>query len=145
MNNVKAVVSGFMEHVRSGRAPYLAEMYMAEKVLAHQVISGNEHDIVRTPDEYAKHIEEFLYYFGQFQLHVEEMLVQEDKVYVRWRQVGVHKQTLMGFPATNLPLVTLGSAVYRVEGDRICEYWIQQESQGLLSQLKNNAETWQNV
>lgn len=145
MSHVKSVVSGFIENVRSGRSPRSAAVYMADEVVAHQIISGNESEIIRTPSQYAEHIEEFLTCFGEFQLHLEEMLVDNDKVYVRWRQVGVHKSPIWDFQATNLPLVTFGSAVYRVADGKICEYWIQQENQGLLTQLKSNAETWHNI
>ncbi|HDX8379922.1 TPA: ester cyclase [Aeromonas salmonicida] len=67
---------------------------------------------------------------------IEEFLAQGEKVYVRWRQEGRHLGNILGYEPTGLTLSTVGSAVYRVSGKKIVEYWIQQENQGLHNQLE---------
>lgn len=131
------VVRQFIERVRSGLDPEAAHELMAPVVQAHQVISGAPSSVERSPANYAEHIREFLDVFGQYQLHIEEFLSSEHKVYVRWRQVGCHVGTILGYAPTGRELVTVGSAVYRVESGRIVEYWIQQENSGLEAQLKD--------
>jgi predicted ester cyclase len=132
------VVKDFILHVRSGNAPETALNYMSATVIAHQVISGAEHIIQRTPQDYSEHIHEFLACYGQYQLQIEELIAQDNKVYVRWQQVGTHQGEISGYAPTGLPLTTVGSAVYLVNDGLITEYWIQQENQGLLAQLRNN-------
>ena len=138
--NTAQVVEEFILSVRSGKNPEAASMYMAELVLAHQIISGETSVVERTPENYAEHVREFLECFGPFELTIDEFLIQNDKVYVRWTQRGHHLGMIEGFQPTGKPLHVVGSAVYRVENQRIVEYCIQQENHGLLSQLQQQQD-----
>ncbi|EMN6212293.1 ester cyclase [Vibrio vulnificus] len=138
--SVEEVVRGFIEQVRSGKNPSSVHQYLAPVVVAHQIVSGVSEAIERTPENYRVHVEEFLEAYGNFELSIEEFLVQGQKVYVRWRQNGRHEGTIFGYEPTGLKLSTVGSAVYRVSESRIVEYWIQQENQGLREQLEANLE-----
>jgi len=130
------IVRGFIDEVRSGRDPDAAVRYFAPRVAAHQMIAEGGATIYRTPAEYAAHVREFLTLFGRFDLKVEELIAQGDKVYVRWRQRGRHVGSLGGETPTGAPLVEVSSAIYRVEGGRIVEYWIQTDRKGLEVQLE---------
>ncbi|MFQ2100577.1 ester cyclase [Aeromonas sanarellii] len=134
--SVEEVVRGFIDHVRSGKNPELAIQYLSPVVVAHQIVSGVSKAIERTPDNYRLHIEEFLEAYGDYELFIEEFLVQGEKAYVRWRQEGRHLGNILGYEPTGLTLSTVGSAVYRVSENKIVEYWIQQENQGLHNQLE---------
>ncbi|MDM5063062.1 ester cyclase [Aeromonas salmonicida] len=134
--SVEEVVRGFIEHVRSGKNPELAVQYLAPIVVAHQIISGVSEAIERTPGNYRLHVEEFLEAYGDYELFIEEILAQGQKVYVRWRQEGRYLGNILGYEPTGLTLSTVGSAVYQVSGNKIVEYWIQQENQGLHNQLE---------
>lgn len=129
------VVRGFLRDVRSGADPGAAGRYFAPQVAAHQVTSEAEATILRSPDDYAGHVREFLATFGRFSLQIEELLAQGDRVYVRWRQVGQHLASINGEAPTGCPLTELTAAVYRVESGRIVEYWIQSDRKGLELQL----------
>ncbi len=129
------VVQGFLDHVRSGDDPDAASRYFAPAVKAHQVTSEGETTVVRTPAEYAAHVREFIALFGRYQFKVVETLAQGDRVYVRWRQTGRHLGSFDGEQPTGRPLTDISSAVYRVEGGRIVEYWIQTDRKGLEVQL----------
>ncbi|HEY8099345.1 MAG TPA: ester cyclase [Burkholderiaceae bacterium] len=131
------VVRQFIERVRSGREPRASAELMAPNILSHQIVSGKAKVIERTPANYQEHIEEFLAAYGQYDLTIEEFLSDGDKVYVRWRQTGRHLGEILGYAPTGLPLVWVGSAVYKVLDGKIVEYWIQQENKGLLEQLRN--------
>ena len=133
------VVRGFIRDVRSGERPELAERYMASQVAAHQVTAEADVTIVRTPAEYAEHVRDFRRVFGRFELQVEELLADGDRVYVRWRQTGRHLASINGERPTGKRLSEIGSAVYRVSGDQIVEYWIQTDRKGLELQLVHNS------
>ena len=135
-------VRGFMADVRSGRNPDAIERYFAPCVSAHHMTSEGETTVGRTPADYAAHVREFLAVFGRFDFEVEELIAQDDRVYVRWRQQGRHLASLDGEKPTGARLVEVSSAVYRVEGGRIVEYWIQTDRKGLEIQLeKARSET----
>ena len=66
---------------------------------------------------------------------IEELIAAGDRVFVRWRQTGRHLGSIDGETPSGCPLVELTSAVYRVKGGRIVEYWIQMDRKGLELQL----------
>ncbi|UOK64391.1 ester cyclase [Paenibacillus sp. OVF10] len=132
------IVRTFFEEVRSGRNPDYASNVMAEQVLAHQVISEDEVTVTRTPSDYADHVREMIEAYGEFSLEILELLTQGDKVYVRWRQTGTHIDEVDGYSPTNLPVIEIASAVYRVENEQIAEYWIQIDRLGIERQLERN-------
>ncbi|MGN7360670.1 ester cyclase [Paenibacillus sp. SAF-054] len=132
------IVRTFFEEVRSGRDPEHAGLWMADEVHAHQMVSEAEETVIRTPQQYADHVREMVEAYGQFSLEVQECIAQEDKVFIRWKQVGSHVGEVGGFAPTGLPLIEIASAVYRIEAGKIAEYWIQIDRAGVQSQLESN-------
>ncbi|GAA1120551.1 ester cyclase [Kribbella jejuensis] len=135
MPSSKELVRTFLLEVRSGRHPEYAERFLAETVLAHQVQAEDPVTLKRSPREYAEHVEEMKALFGAFELEIEELLAEDDRVYARWTQRGQHQGTIDGRPPTGKALTQLTSAVYRVTAGRITEYWIQIDRTGLTTQL----------
>ena len=114
-----AVVLRFLAEVRLTGDEEAARRLMAARVPAHQVISERDETVVRTPAEYAAHARDLLAATGDASFEVTELLADADRVYVRW---------LLSRPASwhhGSALREVGSAVYRVEGGRLAEYWIQ--------------------
>ncbi|MDT0125400.1 ester cyclase [Paenibacillus sp. RRE4] len=132
------VVRTFFEEVRSGRNPDYANQVMAEQVLAHQVVSEEDITVNRTPADYAAHVREMIEAYGSFTLEIQEMIAQGNKVYVRWKQSGVHTGQVDHYSPTGLPVIEIASAVYRVEEGKIVEYWIQIDRLGIEKQLERN-------
>ena len=135
--SAEELVRAFFAVVRSGCEPDRAGEFFAPVVLAHQVRSAADETVPRTPAGYAEHVREMLAQFGAFELTLDEVLAAGEKVYVRWTQTGAHMGAIDGVAPTGRPLTTVASAVYRVQGDRIAEYWIQQEEAGLAAQLRS--------
>ncbi|UOQ56303.1 ester cyclase [Leucobacter allii] len=135
IRSTEATIRGFLEHVRSGRAPERAADFLAPVVLAHQVAAGTREVVERSPADYTAHVEEMLEMFGAFDFAVEELLVDGDRGYARWVQRGHHIGVIAGHAPTGRPIETIGSAVYRIADGRIAEYWIQLDAAGLAAQL----------
>src|SRR4051794_19111504 len=129
------VVRGFLTDVRSGRDPDAAARYFAAKVIAHQVQSEDEVAVMRTPQDYAAHVREFLATYGEFTFQIDALVAQNDLAFVRWRQLGHHLASIDGERPTGAPLLELTSAVYRVADGKIVEYWIQTDRKGMDIQL----------
>ncbi|MCD5001830.1 ester cyclase [Enterococcus saccharolyticus] len=136
----ETIIRRFFADVRSGKKPDKAHQYMAEKVLAHQVIAEEEQTIYRTPEDYATHVKEMVAAYGHFSLDIQELLASENKVYVRWRQTGTHIGEVDGYQPTKRPIIEIASAVYKLENDKIIEYWIQIDRLGIQKQLERNQE-----
>ena len=132
----REVVQQFLSTARVSGDAADAEHVLAPLVQCHQVVSGDEVTITRTPHDYAEHVRDMRRAFGPFTFSIEEMLMDGDRVYVRWRQRGHHLGDIDGHPPTGLPVVEVGSAVYRVARGRIEEYWVQVDRAGLVAQLE---------
>ena len=134
----KETVKQFLETVRSAKAPEKAGIFMADTVLAHQMNAEEPTTIKRTPQDYSEHVKDFLLMYGHFTFEITELLSEGDKVYVRWIQVGTHLTEIDGYAATGKPLTEIASAVYRLENNKIVEYWIQIDRLGFEKQLQRN-------
>lgn len=132
------IIKSFFEVVRSGNKPEQAETFMAKEVKAHQMNSESMVTIVRSPKNYAEHIKEMLDIWGNFKIEIQELLSQNQKVYVRWKQIGMHIVEYEGYPPTNKEVIEIGSAVYQLEKQKIVEYWIQVDRLGVIEQIKRN-------
>lgn len=139
MSTPKSIVEGFLKEVRSGKNPDAAKDFMADTVSAHQVLAEGEVTVKRTPENYAAHIKDFKKLFGDFSFEILELIAEDSRVYVRWKQTGKHLNELDGYAATHLPLIEITSVVYKVVDDKITEYWLQTDRMGFDVQLKNNA------
>ena len=116
--NAAEIVQNFLLEVRSGKNPQAAPMYMADVVQAHQVTSEDPLTISRTPHQYTEHVLGMKAEYGEFDFEIEELLSEGNKVYARWNQRGAG-------------LLQLTSCVYRIENEKIVEYWIQIDRLGL--------------
>lgn len=126
MQSAKELVFQFLTQVRSGKSPDSAQEFMAPVVRAHQVISEAEQVIERTPAEYAEHVREMIEAYGHFDFEIDELIAEGDKVYARWTQFG-----------NGVRQVT--SCVYRVDQNKIVEYWIQIDRLGLQLQTTSDS------
>jgi len=131
-------VREFLEIVRSGKAPERSAEFMEDTVIANQMNSERYEVIKRTPQNYADHVRDFLATYGAYQFEITELIAGNDKVYVRWKQTGKHLTEIDGFKPTGLPVIEIGSAVYRLTDGKITEYWIQLDRKGLELQLQQN-------
>ncbi|OWY37815.1 polyketide cyclase [Xenophilus sp. AP218F] len=132
----REVVAGFLRDVRSGRDPEAAHRYLAKRVTAHQLESEHPRALPRDPADYAEHVREFRKLFGDFDLRIDELLVDGDKAYARWTQFGRHLGDIDGHAPTGRSLALIDSACYRVADGKIVEYWIQADRWGLQAQLQ---------
>lgn len=132
------VVRAFLQIVRSGKEPERASEFMADTVIANQMNAENEEVIKRIPANYTEHIHEFLTRYGNYSFELTELIANDKKVYVRWKQSGIHMADIDQHQASGLPLTEIGSAVYRIERGKIAEYWVQLDRQGLDLQLQKN-------
>lgn len=64
--------------------------------------------------------------YGKSKLSIETILSENNKVYVRWRQIGM---------VNNIPITEISRAVYLIKDTKISEYWIQIDRKGIEEQL----------
>jgi predicted ester cyclase len=109
-----------------------------------QVLSGQ----AKTPElvarfvadaSLAEHIRQVEAAFPAYEFVAEQLVAERDLVAVRATFQGVHQATFAGIPATGRAVSAALMIIYRIEGDRIVEHWMQFDSAALLAQLSDAA------
>ena len=105
-----------------------------------EALSGKD----KTPevvDEYVvdeglkQHIAVFEAGFPRYWLKAEDMLIEGDKVAVRATFGGTHTGDLMGIPPTGKEIKGEGILIYRIENEKIVEFWPAFDQLTIMQQL----------
>ncbi|GAA4861992.1 ester cyclase [Saccharopolyspora rosea] len=73
--------------------------------------------------------------FPDLRTSIDDMLVDGDRVAVRWHSLGTHTGEFLGVPPTGRPVRVSGATFSRFDGDRIVEEWVTWDPRQLLSAL----------
>lgn len=82
-----------------------------------------------------QHIAGFEAGFPHYELKVEDLFGEEDKVAVRFIFHGVQKGEFMGIPATHKEVNVPGIILYRIAEGKIVDHWMQVDAMMLMQQL----------
>ncbi len=82
-----------------------------------------------------QHVELFEKGFPQYRLVAEDIIEQNDKLAVRALFMGTHRGDFNGIPATGKEVTLPFMIIYRFEGGKIAEHWLETNHLALLSQL----------
>lgn len=63
-------------------------------------------------------------------------IAEEDKVVARITGYGTHEGEILSIPATHKPIQGSGIVVWRIKRGKIVEHWAQQDTMGLMQQLR---------
>ena|SRR5437763_16508100 len=87
----------------------------------------------------AEHIRQVEAAFPGYELIAEQVIAEGNLVAVRGTFQGVHRATFAGILATGRAVSAALMIIYRIEGDRIAEHWMQFDSPALMAQLQTAA------
>lgn len=87
------------------------------------------------PEGPRRFMEQWLAAFPDVQMRIDDLLVDGDRVAVRWSMRARHLGPWDGFPATGREVRAGGINLYRVREGRICELWSSFDREGLRRQI----------
>jgi predicted ester cyclase len=96
---------------------------------------------VADADEALKqHIAEAEAAFPNYELVADDLIVEGEKVVLRFTLRGTHRGNFMGIPATGRQVNVPGIIIYRLDKDKnneakIVEHWMQIDSMAMMQQL----------
>ena len=96
--------------------------------------SGTGEDI-RGLKDYKQSISELYTAFPDIHFTLHDMVVEGNKVAVRFTFSGTHKGEFMGIPPTNKKMTTSGIYIDRIAGGKFAESWVRYDTLGLMQQL----------
>jgi predicted ester cyclase len=73
--------------------------------------------------------------FEGLNVTIEDMVAEGDKVAARFTAHGIHKGVFMGLPPTGMHITMTGIEIFRIENDKIAEFWGEANLIGLMQQL----------
>jgi predicted ester cyclase len=83
-----------------------------------------------------EHIAFFEAAFPCYELRLDDIVAEGDKVALRTTFRGVQRHDFMGIPATGKEATISVMLIYRIAGGKIVEHWMNADSLGLLQQLR---------
>jgi steroid delta-isomerase-like uncharacterized protein len=130
---IKAFVRRFFEEWNKGKAAAMAEI---DKTWATNVVfhSGVGREICGLKD-FKQFFSAYYDAFPDIHWTLDDMVVEGDKVAVRWALTGTHKGEFMGIPPTNKKVTMWGIEIDRVAGGKFVETWVRLDTLGFMQQL----------
>lgn len=133
----KEIVRTYYEKAfNEGRTDLLEEL-IAEDVVNHDPVS----DETLTPEEargfngFRRHVETAREAFSDATVIIEDMIAEEDKVFVRFTFEGTHQGPFGGIEPTGRRISGTNMVLMRLEEGKIAERWAVSDSLGMLQQL----------
>ena len=80
-------------------------------------------------------VEMVLSAFPDFQIQIEDLIAEGDRVVVRWTGGGTHRGEFSGIPPTNQQVTIEGIEIYRYQGGKRVETWRQFDTMRVAQQL----------
>jgi len=88
-----------------------------------------------TSEALIEHVKVFEAAFPRYELLIDDMVAEGDKVVIRARARGAHEGEFAGIAPTGRQMETPALVMYRLEGDKIAEFWVQADMMSLMQQL----------
>jgi steroid delta-isomerase-like uncharacterized protein len=98
-------------------------------------------DPVRGCEDMKILIRELLEAFPDWHVSVDDMFGEGNKVVVRWRFTGTHKNDYKDIPATNLKVHAAGIHIDHIENGKIAKRWACNNFGDLFSTLRAHAKS----
>jgi predicted ester cyclase len=99
------------------------------------VLHGPSGRDIRGLKEYKQYVSEMYDAFPDSQTTIEDMMVEGDKLTVRFTSTSTHKGVFMGIPPTNKKIMVSGIEINRIVGGKCVECWERMDILGMMQQL----------
>ena len=130
---IKTLVRRFFEESNKGKA---AAMAVIDELCATNIVyHGGGGEEIRGLKDYKQATLESYNASPDFHVTIDDMVVEGDKVAVRFTFTGTHKGEIMGFPPTNKKLTSWAINIFRVFDGKFVEGWERGDTLGVMQQL----------
>lgn len=131
MNEAEIIIRRYYKEVWDNRNPDLIPGLFAPEYVNHAGARG----VLGGPEGIAKNYASLVEAFPDVRFTLDDVLVDGEKVVVRYTMYGTHQGDFQGHPATRREVVVPGIGIYRVAGGMIRESWVLRDSLVLYRQL----------
>jgi steroid delta-isomerase-like uncharacterized protein len=128
----KAVIQRLFDEVFNHGNLEVVDEIVAENVLGHDATSPE-------PKHGCESVKQvvtlFQTAFPDARYLLFDLIGEDDRVVARWGLRGMRRGTFMGVPPTEKPVSVNGIIIYRLQDQKIVEYWGNFDTLGLMQQL----------
>ncbi len=122
-----------MSDVASRNKALMRRMY---EEMWNQARAERAIEFFERPEGVARFVSQFLISFPDLQHAVEEMIVEDDRIAVRFTARGTHRGAWMQFAPTGKVIQYTGVTVARIANGRITEHHTWWDKAGLMEQIR---------
>src|SRR5258708_2017698 len=127
----KAVVRRYQEIYNTNTLDALSEV-LAPDFVSHNLVKGTPNSLAGLKSLNA----DTLAAYPDFQVSIEDLLADADKVIMRFVMTGTHTGApFMDIPATGNKMQVTGISIFRLVDDKIVEHWGEEDTLGWMIQL----------
>jgi steroid delta-isomerase-like uncharacterized protein len=130
---IKALVRRFYEEYNKGKAAAMAAM--DERYATNIVVHSSTGEDIRGLKNIKQSESEVFSAFPDNHVTIDDMVVEGDKVVVRYTFTGTHKGEFGGIPPTNKKVKVWAIAIVRIAGGKFVEGWERMDTLGMMQQL----------
>ena len=129
--NKNQIAVNFTEEIWDKGNLKIADEIFSKDFIDHDPVTGQLPGL----NGYKQMVMEFRNAFPDLRVKNEDVIVEGNKIVVRWTAHGKHSGQLMNIPPTNKPVTLKGIDILLVENNKIIERWGEFDAMGMLSQL----------
>ncbi len=130
---IRALERRVFEEWNKGKAAAIdaIDEFYAPDYVEHTGTGEDIHDL----KDYKQSWDELYTAFPDLHFTIDDMVVEGDKVAVRFTFSGTHKGEFEGIPPTNKKMTMWGIYIDRIAGGKFVESWVRYDTLGLKQQL----------
>ena len=129
--DLKALERRLAEAYNKGKT---AAMAMADKSCSTDFVLHSTEDI-RGLTDFKQNDSELFSAFPDLHFTIDDIVVEGDKVAMRYTMTGTHRGEFKGIPPTNKKVTAWAIEIDRVVGGKFVEGWVRFDTLGLMQQL----------
>jgi hypothetical protein len=131
--DLKALTRHFAEEFNKGKAATMA--VIDEIVAPNNVVHNVDGRDIRGLKDHKQMYSEIFDAFPDDHVTIDDMVVEGDKIAIRYTMTGTHKGKYMGIPPTNKKVTISVIEIDRIAGGKFAEAWVKADTLSLMQQL----------
>lgn len=128
----KEIIRRFVNDVFNEKRLDRIDDYMAENYVEHTPAAP---EAIKGRGSIREHYAGTHTAFPDFEVRIEDLIAEGNKVVQRSQQVGTHEGEFMNVPPTENRINVSGIVIYQIEDGKIVESWVQADMMGMMQQL----------
>ena len=131
-DEIRDIVERFTNEAWNGGNLDLVDELFSEDYVGHD---APRPEPVRGPEGMKDFLRAYQAAMSDANITLDDVIIRDDKVVTRWTGRGTNDGPFMGMPPTGEKVAFTGIRIFRLEGGKIVEGWVNWDTFGLMRQL----------